>query len=190
LTDIQSHNSKLTANVEGSRIPSGDGLQQKRQTEQKFITKLEETQILNNPMSTQKPHTHITVVTYVHLYASIYVTDSLFAQPFSKSCNPPLHTPYISSANHCLLFATHAHTLTACFAVVSRLSSSLSLNSLLGTLIFYLKVTHSSDHSHLCLQCSDAVGWATGRASGLKKLSGGMLAWLSLWGKAQICIMQ
>ena len=30
-----------------------------------------------------------------------------------------------------------------------------------------------------CLQCFDAVGWASGRASGLKKLSGGMLAWLS-----------
>jgi len=27
---------------------------------------------------------------------------------------------------------------------------------------------------------------AAGRASGLKKMSGGMLAWLSLWGKVQI----
>jgi len=34
----------------------------------------------------------------------------------------------------------------------------------------------------LCLQCFDAVGWAAGRASGLqKKLSGGVLAWLSVW---------
>jgi len=32
---------------------------------------------------------------------------------------------------------------------------------------------------HLCLQCFDAVGWAAGRASGLKKLSGGVLTWLS-----------
>jgi len=31
---------------------------------------------------------------------------------------------------------------------------SLSLNSLLGTLIFYLNITHPSDHSHLCsLKC-------------------------------------
>jgi len=30
-------------------------------------------------------------------------------------------------------------------------------------------------------QCFDAVGWAAGRASGLKKLSGGVLAWLSVW---------
>jgi len=30
------------------------------------------------------------------------------------------------------------------------------------------------------LQCFDAVGWATGRASSLQKLSGVMLAWLSV----------
>ena len=28
------------------------------------------------------------------------------------------HTPYISSPNHHLVFATHAHTIAACFAVV------------------------------------------------------------------------
>jgi len=33
----------------------------------------------------------------------------------------------------------------------------------------------------MCLQCFDAVGWAAGRASGLKKLSGGVLAWLLVW---------
>jgi len=31
---------------------------------------------------------------------------------------PPLHTPYIFSPNHCLLFATHVHTIASCFAVV------------------------------------------------------------------------
>ena len=31
------------------------------------------------------------------------------------------------------------------------------------------------------LQCFDAVGWAAGRASACKKLSGGILAWLSVW---------
>jgi len=35
--------------------------------------------------------------------------------------HPPLHTPYISSPNHYLLFAAHAHTITTCFAVVPRL---------------------------------------------------------------------
>ena len=31
-----------------------------------------------------------------------------------------------------------------------------------------------------CLQCFDAVGWAAGSASGLKKLGGAVLAWLCL----------
>jgi len=43
--------------------------------------------------------------------------------------NPPLHTLYIFSPNHCLLFAAHAHIFEICFAVVLRLC--LSLNSLL-----------------------------------------------------------
>jgi len=37
-------------------------------------------------------------------------------------------------------------------------------------------------------QCFDAVGWAAGRASGLYKLSGGVLAWLSVWSTVQTCI--
>ena len=36
-----------------------------------------------------------------------------------------------------------------------------------------------------CLQCFDAVGWVAGRAS---ELSGGVLAWLSVWSKVQTCI--
>ena len=32
-----------------------------------------------------------------------------------------------------------------------------------------------------CLQCFDAVGWAAGRDLACKKLSGGVLAWLSVW---------
>ena len=35
--------------------------------------------------------------------------------------HPLLHTPYISSSKHCLLFAAHAHTIATCFAVVQRL---------------------------------------------------------------------
>jgi len=31
-----------------------------------------------------------------------------------------------------------------------------------------------------CLQCFDTVGWASGRASGLQKLSDGVLVWLSV----------
>jgi len=35
--------------------------------------------------------------------------------------DPLLHTPCISSPNHHLLFATHAHTITACSAVIPML---------------------------------------------------------------------
>ena len=38
------------------------------------------------------------------------------------------------------------------------------------------------------LQCFDAVDWAAGRASACKKLSGGVLAWLSVWSEVQTCI--
>jgi len=41
----------------------------------------------------------------------------------------------------------------------------------------------------LCPQWFDAVGWAAGRASGLKKLSGGVLVWLSVWSEVQTCIL-
>ena len=41
----------------------------------------------------------------------------------------------------------------------------------------------------LCsLQCFDTVGWAAGRASGLYKQSGGVLAWLSVWREVHTCI--
>jgi len=40
-----------------------------------------------------------------------------------------------------------------------------------------------------CLQCFDTVGWVAGRASGVKKLSGEVLAWLSVWNEVQTCIL-
>ena len=36
-------------------------------------------------------------------------------------------------------------------------------------------------------QCFDSDGWAAGRAVGLKKLSDGVLAWLSVWSEVQTC---
>jgi len=50
---------------------------------------------------------------------TLFFTTSLqvlFGLPLAW--HPPLHTPYISSPNHCLLFTAHAHTIAACFAVV------------------------------------------------------------------------
>jgi len=103
--------------------------------------------------------------------------DSLFPQIHIKfslvyllAWHPPLHTPYISSSNHCLLFATYAHTIATCFAVVPTteiISSNptLSLNPLLGILSCrFMPHIHSVckklrkrcwhsylNHSHLCL---------------------------------------
>ena len=38
----------------------------------------------------------------------------------------------------------------------------------------------------VCLQCFTTVGWASGRASGLQKLSDEVLVWLSVWSDVQI----
>ena len=40
----------------------------------------------------------------------------------------------------------------------------------------------------VCLQCFDTVGWVAGRHPACKKLSGGVLAWLSAWSEVQTCI--
>ena len=76
-----------------------------------------------------------------HLPCSIYVLDSPFPQPLSRSSvvfllvwNPLFHTPYISSPNHYLFFRnTHHRNL---FAVVPRLYHlfRISLSSLLGNI--------------------------------------------------------
>ena len=39
-----------------------------------------------------------------------------------------------------------------------------------------------------CLQCFDTVGWAKEGHPACKKLSGGVLAWLSVWSEVQTCI--
>jgi len=117
-----------------------------------------------------------------HPPCSVYVPDSLFAQSLSKfsliyllAWHPPLHTPYISSSNHWLRFAAHAHTITTCFAVASRLcylilvslstlyfelylvalgrSVNLFLTApyinILTYLLTYFYATHPSNHCHL-----------------------------------------
>ena len=37
--------------------------------------------------------------------------------------HPPLHTPYISSPNHCLLFAAHAHITATCMVTTGHRKS-------------------------------------------------------------------
>jgi len=89
-----------------------------------------------------------------HLFSTTSV-QVLFGLPLFW--DPLLHTPYISSPNHHLLFSAHVHTIAACFAVVPMLSHLflISLSHLLTwKSVFYLNATHPSDHSHLCsLKC-------------------------------------
>jgi len=56
------------------------------------------------------------------------------------------------------------------------------------TISFLAANSLASSAQSLCLQLFDAVGWAAGRASGLSKLSGGVLAWSSVWSEVQTCI--
>jgi len=88
------------------------------------------------------------LICYLHLLRSIpsslfnlhawqsFSTISLqvfFGQPLGRY--PPLHTPYISSPNHCLLFTTHAHTIATCFVVVPKLCGRLCCRRRIATSI-------------------------------------------------------
>jgi len=57
----------------------------------------------------------------VHVLYSLFPQSPKFSLVYLLASYPPLHTPYISSPIHCLLFASHAHTIATCFAVVPRL---------------------------------------------------------------------
>ena len=84
--------------------------------------------------------------------------DSPLGQPLSRSSlvfllvlDPLLHTPCISSSNHHLLFAAHAHTNAACSAVIPMLCHLylVSLSKLLTWESFSL-----TPHIHLYLVCT------------------------------------
>ena len=47
---------------------------------------------------------------------------------------------------------------------------------------------HSMRYEILVLQCLDDVGWQQEGHMACKKLSGGVLAWLSVWSAVQTCI--
>ena len=118
----------------------------------------------HSPTHTNPDH-QTSFINFLHLprsiASSIYVLDSPFPQPLSRSSlvfllvwDPLLHTLYISSPNHHIRFATHAYTNAACFAVVPVLCYLflIFLSQLLPwKSLCYLNATHPSDHSHLCL---------------------------------------
>ena len=94
---------------------------------------------------------------YYNHPCSIYLPDSLFAPSLSKfslvyllTWHLALHTPYISSHNHYILLATHAHcNLFCCSTEIMSSNPSLSLNSWLRTQSFTLM-----PHIHLTILIS------------------------------------
>jgi len=84
------------------------------------------------------------------------LSPGLFGLPLGLEPSTSYSTPYISLPSDYLLFTTHAHTITTCFAVVPRLYNlfplSLSLSQLITwKSVCYRNATHPSDHSHLRL---------------------------------------
>ena len=112
------------------------------------------------------PSTTIHSILLVQITCLAIFLHNLFPCPlvYLLVWSSPPHIPYISSLSQCLLFAAHAHTIATCFAVVSILyhlflvflSTPYLELCLLPTWnsVFYLNITHPSDHSHLCsLKC-------------------------------------
>ena len=71
---------------------------------------------------------HLPPFTMVNGILFVHFTCLTLVQPLSRSClvfllvlDPQLHTPYLSSPNHHLLFAAHAHTNAACSAAIPML---------------------------------------------------------------------
>ena len=94
------------------------------------------------------PFTMINGILFVHFTCLTVLSYNLSRSSlvFLLFLDPQLHTPYISSPNHRLLFAAHANA--ACSAATPMLCH-LSLNSLLGSLSFGL-----TPHIHLTILIS------------------------------------
>jgi len=113
------------------------------------------------------PDRQLSFVSFLHLLpsiassCSIYMPDSLSAQPLSVIFGLPFSLVPSTSYSICFFiqssfFATHAHTIANCLAVLPRLCHLFLLCLLILYLevwnsVFYLNVTHPSDHSHFCL---------------------------------------
>jgi len=86
---------------------------------------------------------------------------------FVLVCDPLLHTPYISSLIHHLLFAIHAHTTAACFAVTPvschlfliSLSQLLTWKSVLLGNVHRIHITHSISWTNNKCQLKKKLHW-------------------------------
>jgi len=119
---------------------------------------------------THHPDHHIIFISFFHLQRSI--ASSLFKlRAWQSFCTTSLHVLFglplglEPSTSYSIHFFTQSvssfhntgpyhHNLFCCSINIISSIPSLSLNSLLGTLSFYLNITHLSDHSYLCsLKC-------------------------------------
>jgi len=110
-------------------------------------------------------HTHrghqLSLIRFIHLIWSLassvlnlciwqsFSTISKFSLVLLLIWHPPLHTLYISSPSHCLLFATHAHTIATSFAVLPRLCHLILVS--LSTLYLELLSCSFTPHIHLTI---------------------------------------
>jgi len=119
---------------------------------------------------TDHPDNHPIFIRFFHLPRSI--ASSLFKlRVWQSFCTTSFHVLFglplglEPSTSYSIHFFTQSlssfrstcpyhRNLFCCSINITSSIPSLSLNSLLGTLIFYLNITHPSDHSHLCsLKC-------------------------------------
>ena len=123
---------------------------------------------------THHPDHHQVFISFFHLPRSI--ASSLFKlRAWQSFCATSLHVLFglplgqepstlysihfftQSVSSFCRTCPYHRNLFCCSINIISSVPS-LSLNSLLGTLVFYLNITHPSDHSHLCsLKCRRSV---------------------------------
>jgi len=83
--------------------------------------------VINHPLSASSifydprnlPRSIYVPFFFYNLHPKFSLVYLFFCLPLAW--HPPLHAPYISSLNHCLLLAAHAHIVTNCSAVVPKL---------------------------------------------------------------------
>ena len=75
--------------------------------------------------------------------------------------------------------------LAVCLNIASVLFDAVALLTVYSFSPNYLQHT---ELLIICLQCFDAVGSAQEGRPACKKLSGGVLVWLSVWSEMQTCI--
>jgi len=98
-----------------------------------------------------------------------------------SSCNKLLHHFFLKCYTHTQSFNGHLSETTRVGWYQKKHSPT---NTQETFILFYINfVLFSRSVLLICLQCFDAVGWAAGRRPACKKLSSGVLAWLSVWSK-------